>query len=286
MGDKNNTIQIKEIKANGMTFKCRTAGLGNGGEPIIFLHGFPESSIMWNNIMLHFAGLGYQCVAPDQRGYSVGARPKGKENYHMEKISSDVIAIADAVGFKTFHLVGHDWGAGAGWSVVQLYPNRVNDWSALSIPHMAAFDWAKHNDPYQMEKSGYMDRFQIPVLPELKIKAKDFKLVRDLWVVHPKEEVEDYISILRPFGGRTAALNWYRGNKDFTINYGDVNIPTLFIWGKEDLAIGRVGVEKTQEYMKGEYKFIELDAGHWLIQEKYDIITKEITEQIQKHPIK
>ena len=282
--DSNVKIDIKQVKTNGMTFKCRTAGLGNGGEPIIFLHGFPESSIIWNKIMLHFASEGYQCVAPDQRGYSEGARPKGKENYTMKNIASDVIAIADELGFKKIHLVGHDWGSGAGWSVVELYPDRVNDWTAMSVPHMAAFDYAKHNDPYQMEKSGYIDRFQVPLLPELKLKAKDYKVLRDLWVVHPKEEIEDYLNILRKFSGRKAAINWYRANKEF-MKYGDVSIPTLFIWGNNDLAIGRVGVEMTKQYMKGEYKFVELDAGHWLIQEKYDVVLKEISEQIKGHPI-
>ncbi|MBW4641166.1 MAG: alpha/beta hydrolase [Gloeocapsa sp. UFS-A4-WI-NPMV-4B04] len=42
--------------------------------------------------------------------------------------------------------MGHDWGSGCGWTVVELYPDRVNSWSALSIPHMDAFSQAKKTD--------------------------------------------------------------------------------------------------------------------------------------------
>lgn len=269
-----------------MVFKCRTAGLDNGGEPIIFLHGFPESSVMWSRIMVDLSSQGYQCVAPDQRGYSEGARPKKNKDYTVDKLASDVIAIADAFGFKKIHLVGHDWGAGVGWTVVQLYSDRIIDWTSLSIPHMKSFFDAKKNDPYQMKKSKYMSKIQIPIIPELSIKAMGFKNLRDISVVHSAEEVDDYINILKPFRGRKAAFAWYRANNELSVDYGDVHIKTLYIWGSDDPAIGRVGVEGTKQYMKGEYKFVELHAGHWLMQEKYDDICKEITEHINNHAIK
>ena len=281
-----NEVIIKQINANGMVFKCRTAGLGNGGEPIIFLHGFPESSVMWSRIMVELALQGYQCVAPDQRGYSEGARPKKNKDYTVDKLATDVIAIADAFGFKKIHLVGHDWGAAVGWAVVQLYPDRINDWTALSIPHLKSFFDAKKYDPYQIEKSKYMSKFQIPIMPELKVKANNYKTLRDLWVVQTAEEVDDYLEILKPFSGRKAAFAWYRANNELSVNCGEVSIPTLYIWGNNDLAIGRASVEGTKQYIKGEYKFVELNAGHWLIQEKYEDISNEITEHIKNHAIK
>ena len=54
----------------------------------------------------------------------------------------------------------------------------------------------------------------------------------------------------------------------------------------DDLVIGRISVEGTKQYMKGEYKFVELNAGYWLMQEKYDDISEEITEHIKNHAIK
>jgi len=106
-----------------MTFHCRTAG--DSGEPVILLHGFPETSHMWVELLPKLEAAGYRCLAPDQRGYSPGARPEGKENYQYGDLASDVFALADAWGVDRFHLVGHDWGAGAGWAAVATNPDRI-----------------------------------------------------------------------------------------------------------------------------------------------------------------
>lgn len=60
-----NTVKKTTIKVNGMEFLCRTAGLDNEGELVIFLHGFPESSIIWKKTMEKLEALGYRCLAPN-----------------------------------------------------------------------------------------------------------------------------------------------------------------------------------------------------------------------------
>ena len=107
-------IETGEVRANGMVFTCRRAGPATG-EPVILLHGFPETSHMWSGLLPALAAAGYRCIAPDQRGYSEGARPEGVEHYATTALVADVLAIADAEGFDRFHLIGHDWGAVVGW---------------------------------------------------------------------------------------------------------------------------------------------------------------------------
>jgi pimeloyl-ACP methyl ester carboxylesterase len=279
-------IEIRELQVNGMTFRCRICGLENSGEPVILLHGFPETSHMWKGILISLASKGYRCLAPDQRGYSIGARPNDVESYRIDEIASDVIALADAVGFQKFHLVGHDWGAGCGWTVVQLYPDRVNSWSALSIPHMAAFDTAKKTDTDQKKRSWYMNFFQAPMIPETFFGIAVSGKRPSLWKFSSDEEVADYLSVFKEFDGRRATINWYRANKELSIQYGDVYHPSILIWGNQDIAIGRAGVEMTKQYMKGEYSPIELDAGHALVQEQFERVNHEILNHIQRHPIK
>ena len=63
------------------------------------------------------AEAGYYACAPDQRGYSAGARPSGIESYHTDELTADVLAMADALGRERFHLVGHDWGGQVAWLV-------------------------------------------------------------------------------------------------------------------------------------------------------------------------
>jgi pimeloyl-ACP methyl ester carboxylesterase len=277
-------IEIREIAANQLTFRCRVCGLENSGEPVILLHGFPETSHMWEKIMISLTAVGYKCLAPDLRGYSPGARPKDVDSYRIDKIASDVVALADALGFQKFHLVGHDWGSGCGWTIVELYRDRVNSWLALSIPHMEAFSKAKKNDAEQKRLSWYMDLFQLPLIPEQLFGFAVGANPAGMWGKSDPAEVMDYLTVFKEFEGRKAAINWYRANKELPISYGSVSVPTVLIWGKQDIAIGRAGVEATINYMTGEYTKIELDAGHTLVQEEFDRVNHEILAHIQAHP--
>ncbi len=281
---------VIEIETNGMIFRGRGAGLDNvSGEPVILLHGFPETSIMWANLMERLADEGYRCFAPDQRGYSPNARPEGVQKYIYQELTSDVVALADMLGFRRFHLVGHDWGSVIGWIVVSLYPERVHSWTAMSVPHMDAFRSALADDPDQQQRSQYIAFFQVPEQPEKWFSANNMELLRALWSSMPKEQVKEYISVFSQPGALTAALNWYRANS-FELKqgyqgamFGPVSHPAQLIWGNQDIAIGRVAVERTDQYMKGPYRLVELNAGHWLIQEEPDSVYNEILVHLKSN---
>jgi pimeloyl-ACP methyl ester carboxylesterase len=278
---------IREISANGMTFRSRVAG--EGGEPVLLLHGFPETSHMWVKLLPKLEEAGYRCVAPDQRGYSPGARPEGIEHYTYDAIASDVFAIADACGFEKFHLIGHDWGAGAGWAAVALQPERVQSWTALSVPHIASFGSAIREDPDQQQRSRYITFFQEPGVAEAALSANDYAGLKNIWSASPAEEVEEYLSVFKQPGALAAALNWYRGSRGIdpnaapSVRFGPVSTPTLMIWGNQDTAIGRKSVENARQHMTGPYTFVELDAGHWLIQEAAERVTGEILEHLRSN---
>lgn len=276
---------LTELNANGITFRCRLAG--DSGEPVILLHGFPETSHMWVGLLPELEAAGYRCLAPDQRGYSPGARPEGIENYTYEAIAGDVIALADAWGLGRFHLVGHDWGAGAGWAAVALHPERIASWSALSVPHVAAFGRAIREDDDQAKRSTYITFFQEPGVAEAALSANDFAGLKNVWSASSEAEKAEYLSVLSKPGALTAALNWYRGSNGLEPSdlFGDVHTPTLLVWGNQDTAIGRVGVENGAKFMKGPYTFLELDAGHWLIQEAFPAVSAAILGHLRANPI-
>lgn len=283
-----NTAIIKTtFIMDNMEYLCRTAGLEQNGELVIFLHGFPESSIIWEKTMARLAPLGYRCLAPDQRGYSDGARPDGYENYSFKKLAADVIGFADLAGCSgKFHLVGHDIGAALGWNVVTLYPQRVQSWTAMSVPHWPAYKWALENDPVQKQKGAYVNRFMEPELPEALLAADDYAVLRRLWEGFDQETLDDYMRIYSQPTARTATINWYRGMMKVQeqIPYGEIETPTAFIWGNEDLAIGRTGVEKSHTYMKGYYDFHELNACHWLTEFNEPEVSEIIMRHIHKFP--
>lgn len=289
----NNEVKKTTISANEMDFTCRTCGLDNKGELVILLHGFPQSSIIWENIIKKLADNGYRCLAPNQRGYSDGARPVGMENFTTRKLASDVVALADAVGEKgKFHLIGHDWGAGVGWAAVTLYPERIQSWTAMSTPHSAAFEWAVANDPEQQKQSHYIFEYLTPDLPEELLIKDDHAKLREIWNGFESKNIDDYLEIFSNKEACTSILNWYRAlmlvkpsEQNPEIHFGPIYTPTCYIWGNHDFALGRVGVEKGHEYMKGYYKFVELDgAGHWLMENNEQECIKEIIELIENNP--
>ncbi len=92
------------------------------GTPVVLLHGFPQRASTWNAVAEHLHERGLRTYAPDQRGYSPGARPRSRFAYGLAALTSDVVALIDAIGAPRVHLVGHDWGAAVAWSVAAATP--------------------------------------------------------------------------------------------------------------------------------------------------------------------
>lgn len=282
------TVQKGYLKANGFEYLYRYAGMENDGPLVILLHGFPETSIIWEPLMIKLADLGYKTIAPNQRGYSDGARPEGLEPYSVTHLADDVIGFAEAVGETgKFYLVGHDWGGSVGWAVVNNYPDRVQAYVGMSTPYTPAFMWAMMNDPDQQAKSYYIRDFQTPVEPENKMAADDYAWLRGYWEGFKPEIIEDYLTIFSQPEARTATVNWYRAmfavQRDF--EYKPVELPITYIWGNQDIALGRTGAEMTAQFMKGYYNFVEVDGGHWLMEFNEEEVSALIIEHIQKFPI-
>jgi len=280
--------EIKKIQTGQLEFTCRVCG-NEEGELVLLLHGFPESSIMYRQLIEDLSKQNYYCIAPNLRGYSAGARPKGKQNYRIEELVKDVLDIAHNVEKEKFHLIGHDWGSAIGWQLVHDYPNKILSWTGMSVPHLHSFFEALLKDKDQKEKSRYISLFQLPILPEWNIKAKNFKVLRKLWDAQDVVEVEDYMAIGKEKGAVRSMLNYYRANHKLAKRagkeqiLGNIVVPTLFIWGKSDVAIGPASVDKGHKYMKGDYRYLELDAGHWLIQTKYCEIRDAVIEHLAKY---
>ncbi|MFC2176628.1 alpha/beta fold hydrolase [Bacteroidota bacterium] len=281
-------IEIVNKQVNGMTFRCRVAGNASDS-PVILLHGWPETSHMWVQLMERLSSEGLYCIAPDQRGFSPQARPETVKDYDIKFLAEDVIHIADAFGLEDFQLIGHDWGSAIGWAVVTFSPQRVKSWTAMSVPHIRAFSDALRFDKKQKKMSQYMALFQWRGIPEWMLLKKDREMLRKTWSKSSPEELKEYLEIIGNKPALKASLGYYRANYKTlkkgsgVAAYGLVSTPTLLIWGKKDIAIGPVGIEGTKQYMKGPYERVDLDAGHWLMQEAFEACTAPIFAHLNKY---
>ncbi|HYH33581.1 MAG TPA: alpha/beta fold hydrolase, partial [Nocardioides sp.] len=104
---------IDSVTRDGLTFDVVDSGPASG-EPVVLLHGFPERSTSWAAVAPRLHDEGLRTLALDQRGYSPGARPRGRAAYRLRHLVDDVVALVDEVGGPV-HVVGHDWGAVVAW---------------------------------------------------------------------------------------------------------------------------------------------------------------------------
>ena len=280
-------LNLTAIEAGGFTFRARVSGFGNEGPAVILLHGFPETSAMWLPLIDAAASRGYRVLAFDQRGYSPGARPADVSDYAVPRLVQDVLRVADAAGIRAFHLVGHDWGSIVGWSVVMSNPERVLSWTGLSVPHPAAFGEAVQNDPEQQKKSSYFLLFQQPWLPEKLFAFNNQMLLRDVFYeTMPRDQRQEYLAMLAEPGAMTAALNWYRAletEEGQSPESPVIDRPALFIWGNEDPAVSAYAVQAQRKYIRGPFKELELNAGHWLMEEQAAVVVPAVLEHLDAY---
>lgn len=276
---------LVRIHAGGMEFRARVAGFDNPqGEGVILLHGFAETSIMWEPLIDRLAKAGFRVVAFDQRGYSPGARPFGVSAYRPRKLAGDVIAVAAAVGFERFHVVGHDFGGAVAWLTADRFPRKVMSVTVLSMPHPAALTDALNDDfGPQWLNSSYVPLRWIPLVPELVFgfnHAAHLKTVQ--WQLHSPEQVEEYTRVFSEFGALHGALNWYRAFRitppDFSTK---IKQPVLFVWGQRDEVFGRVAAEKTADYVEGPFRFYRPKAGHWPMTEIPGLVSNEVVSHLE-----
>lgn len=275
---------LRRIQAGTMEFRAHLAGSANkDGEGVILLHGFPETSIMWERLLETLSQNGYRAIAFDQRGYSPGARPFTQNEYSKAKLASDVIAIADAAGFKKFHVIGHDFGGAVAWTVADRHRERVLSLTSLSMPHPLALAKTLASPSPQWPASAYVLFYRLPILPEFILGFdRAALLARWKWQDHPERQVEEYRRVFGEPGALRAALNWYRAFEFRSLDpLSKIRPPTLFLWGREDGAFSRASALATVNYMDGAYRLHTLNAGHNLMLEAPNAVTEEVLAHLQ-----
>ena len=265
---------------NNLTFTCRVSGLENTGETVILLHGFPSTSHMWHELIDFLSNENYRVIAPNQRGYSQGARPSEISEYRIDNLVEDVLDIADTMNIDKFHLVGHDWGSAVGWVVTATNKDRILTWTALSVPHLDAFGDAIVNDKTQENKSSYIDFFRMKFLPELYFKFLNYRNLKNIWSSSSELQIEKYMNVFSQRNAITGALNWYRAI-EFDRKIGDIYVPTLMIYGLNDAAIAEKGVDETEKYIKAPYTLKKLNVSHWIMQESFEEVSVFILDHLQ-----
>ena len=235
------------IKTNGVKLHLVQAG-PNDGPLVVLLHGFPEYWRSWRYQIPYLAERGYWVWAPDQRGYNLSDKPIGVSAYNLDILVDDVVGLIEAAGRKRCFLVAHDWGAAIAWWLARLFPERLERMTILNAPHGAVMANHLHRNASQKRRSWYMYFFQLPWIPETLLRANNWKpgtmaLEKSSRPgTFSNADLARYRQTWSRPGAMTAMINWYRalnGHKPTRLAGKRVKVPTLLLWGAQDIALGR-----------------------------------------------
>lgn len=272
---------MQQFERGGYVFDVRDGG-DPGAPAVILLHGFPEDGGAWDEVALQLQRAGYRTLAPDMRGVSPGARPRSSMEYRIAESVHDVVALLDAAGLERAHVVGHDWGGAVAWALAGEHPDRLLTLTAVSTPHplAAAASMVRSTQALQW---WYMPVFQLPYVSEA-LMAPGRPMWRAMVRGLPREHVARYAERLSERAARSAALGWYRMLPREvvapSVPWSAVTVPTMYVWGERDPAMGRAAAEGTAKYVKGPYRFEVVRAGHWIPETRPVLLAALLVEHL------
>ena len=286
----------------GVTLSVELGG-PQTAEPILFLHGFPESHRTWRAILPDLAR-DFRVIAPDQRGFGASDKPEAVEAYKADRIVEDIVALADALGHDRFTLVGHDWGGAVAWLAALRHPDRIARLIVANAPHPLVFQQSLIEDEAQRAASQYISAFRNPLI-ERGIEAMGFETFyektfgshADLAKI-PDEERQAYLDQWSAPGALAPMLNWYRASEIVvpktgeaaeapvwtTLPFPQITMPTLVIWGLNDKALLPVQLADLHRHVEHLTVAATPDAGHFIPWEYPEFVISAIRDFIAETP--
>ncbi|HEX8365570.1 MAG TPA: alpha/beta hydrolase [Allosphingosinicella sp.] len=282
--------------STGVTLNVRHGGR-EGAEPILFLHGFPESHRTWRN-QLDDLSRDFHVVAPDQRGFAGSDRPDGVEHYETSRIVEDALALMDALGIDRFTLAGHDWGGAVAWTAALQHPVRVRRLIIVNAPHPLVFQKSLIEDDAQRAASQYISFFRSPAAEAAIVAMGLETFLEKVLLTHsdptklPGEERQHYLDDWKQPGALTAMLNWYRASALEVPSPGEdaraplwtlapfptLAMPTLVVWGLKDPALLPVQLESLPDLVADLRVVTSPTAGHFIPWEEPGTVTAAIRD--------
>jgi epoxide hydrolase 4 len=304
-------VSFIRVAANGINFEVAT--MGSGDRLALCLHGFPEHAYSWRHQMPLLARLGYRVWAPNLRGYGATDSPREISAYQPHTLIQDVASLIKAANSKEALVIAHDLGAVLAWALAitsqtrssgsirdsaMEQPQMIDRLVILNLPHPACFA-REVRKPIQFFKSWYMLFFQLPWLPEKILGRRQGRGASELIrktscnpARFPDEALEIYRANAARPGGLRAMLNWYRAafrsselRSIFSGKVPTIDIPILFLWGDQDVALSLRTTRGTEQYVSDLTFRIFPGVSHWIQQEVPEAVNAMLEAWLTGKPV-
>jgi pimeloyl-ACP methyl ester carboxylesterase len=283
-------MQRQTLNVNGIDLFV--SSVGDPAAPLVlFLHGFPEYSGAWDEVLPAFAAR-FHGVAPEQRGYGRSSKPEGVEAYRVKHLVRDVLALGERLSpGRPFGLVGHDWGGSVAYAAAIAAPGRISRLAVINGVHPGPFQRALIEDEAQRRASSYMHYLRDP-RAEARLSANGFeKLLAMLSRFGPRpwltpEKRAAHVEAWSVPGALTGMLNWYRASPLLVPEPAEtvdpatvvkldpallrIRMPHLLIWGMDDAALLPVSRATLADYCDDLTVREIARADHWVVHQRTD----------------
>jgi haloacetate dehalogenase len=260
-------FEQQQIQTSGTTINLVKGG---SGPPLLLLHGYPQTHIMWHKVAPLLAQ-DFTVVAADLRGYGDSGKPEGGPehiNYSKRAMAQDQVEVMEQLGFDSFYLVGHDRGGRVSHRLTKDHPQRVQRLAVLDIiPTHRMFQIVNQ----EMATNTYHWFFLIQPFdfPERVIGAdpdqffrRSFERGANAAQVFPPEAVAEYMRCATTPEAIHAMCEDYRAGASIDLVHDEadfadkVNCPMMALWS----ATGYVG--RTQDVLQTWREYATGVRGH------------------------
>jgi pimeloyl-ACP methyl ester carboxylesterase len=301
------------ISVNGVELEVFESGREHRGRPIVLCHGWPEHAFSWRHQMPALAGAGYHVIVPNQRGYGKSSKPSEVTDYDVEHLTGDLVALLDHFGYDDATFVGHDWGAMVVWWLALLHPERVDRLVALSMSYMDRGErpWVEAMEEMLGNDFYFVDFNRRPGVADAALEANTSRFLRNLYrmnvpiaVPEPGNAMVNLAEAETPLGdpimsdrelavfvaafessGFANNINWYRNVDRNWHLLADIDPiihqPALMIYGTRDL----VARNDCLTDVVPDVTEIELDCGHWIMDEMPDATNRAIRTWLERQSV-
>ncbi|RKD73609.1 pimeloyl-ACP methyl ester carboxylesterase [Sinobaca qinghaiensis] len=277
-------------EVNGITVHYVQAGT-NTAKPVLLLHGFPQSWLIWRDLIPKLAEDHY-VLALDLRGYGDSSRPEGIGAYDNEQMAADVHGLVQLLELEHIAMIGHDRGARIARRYALDYPEKLAGVGLIDIlPLEYIYDHLTAGEA--AEKYWHWIFQVVPDVPEALIEGKEevyleffFKRSPHLMEAFKADGAwEEYLRTWQKKGSVQAALNDYRASyrvdlpkyRDKQQNKERVEVPVMLLWGDSGNLAGQPVVDIWKQKANSIVMAEEVkDCGHYVPEEQPDVTHKHI----------
>jgi pimeloyl-ACP methyl ester carboxylesterase len=276
--------------AEGVSLHAAVAG---SGSPIVLLHGFPQTHLMWRHVARDLADE-HTVICPDLRGY--GASSKPADGYSKRVMAADIVALADALGFPRFALAGHDRGALVAFRAGLDHPDVITHLACLDVlPTLDMWD-VLHGANAAVAFHLYL-MAQPPGLPEAMIAASAdafFGHFLDAWTVDrasiPPDVRSEYLAACR--AAVPSIVADYRASADVDVaddvasrEAGQVlEMPVTVLQQDWGAALGYDAAAVWRTWAP-DLVHTTVDCGHFMAEEAPDVVTGALRQLLARTPV-